>query len=60
MTSTIQENHGFEVCIVGMQRNNFSVLIKVYKQWEFNLNLCFKVILYYETLNLHTKLILLV
>ena len=53
-------NHGFEVCIVGMQRNKFSVLIKVYKQWKFYLNLCFKIILYYETLNLHKKLILLV
>ena len=31
---------GFEVCIVGMQRNNFSVLIKVStmvnKQWNQN------------------------
>ena len=47
-----------EVCIVGMQRNNFLPLFKVTKQCKFYLNLRYKAILYYKTLNLHTKLIL--
>ena len=50
--------NGSEVCIVGMQRNNFLQLLKVTKQWKFYLNLRYKAILYYKTVNLHTKLIL--
>ena len=54
----ISDGNGSEVCIVGMQRNNFLELIKVIKQCKFYLNLCFKVILYYKSLNLHAKSIL--
>ena len=41
-----------------MQRNNFLQLIKVIIQWKFHLNLCYKVILFYKTLIVDTKLIL--
>ena len=49
--------NGFEVCNVGVQRNNFLQLIRVIKQWKFYLNLCYKDIGYYKTINLHAKLI---
>ena len=32
-------DNGSDVCIVGMQRNNFLRLFKVIKQWKFYLNL---------------------
>ena len=50
--------HGSEVCIVGMQRNNFLLLIKVIKEWKFYVNLYLKIILYYKSLNLQEKSIL--
>ena len=48
-----------EVCIVGMQRNNFLQFVKVIKQWKFYLKpLSQSYILYYKSLNLHAKSIL--
>ena len=58
MTSNNKDFYVFEVCIVGVQRNNFFQLTKIIKQWNYYLNLYNKVILCYKILNPHAKLIL--
>ena len=52
--------NGFEVCNVGVQRMIFYDCLKLLMQRKFDLNLCYKVIWYYKTINLHAKLILII